>query len=114
MDRININIKLGGEKLRLAIPIEQEPIYRSIGYELDRLYYVYKEIYPEKDGQQLYAIIAYAYALQKAGVITYDTMHNVSSRKLHWRAFIAPLKKMFFQSIRHLYYRIENLNTHQY
>ena len=95
MDKTKANIKIGSQKLHISIPAERERAYRLVGQELDRLYYIYKSLYPQLSETELYTTIAFICALQKAGVNIKESPTTISYCRLRWQAFIASVKHFF-------------------
>lgn len=90
--KVSTNIEIGEEVLVMKVPQEKQLKYRSIGIQLNKLFYAYKAEYPKWSNERLYATVAYAYALEKDGLAVSSGVENVSTLRLRWEAFVSHIK----------------------
>lgn len=67
-DRLSIRLDIGGNKIQLTIPRQEEEIYRKAGLLINQKLNAYSEAYSDRDKEQLYcmALIDIATNYQRA------------------------------------------------
>lgn len=61
-DKINIEIKIAGERIMLSVPFDSQEDVRDSEKEIQELYSIWRERFPRKSDHELLAMIAYQYA----------------------------------------------------
>lgn len=62
LEKINIDIKIGGEPIKLQIPFENQDFVREVEAEVNSLYVSCREDFPSRTDKSLMAMMVYKYA----------------------------------------------------
>lgn len=62
LEKINIDIKIGGEPIKLYIPFENQDFTREVEAEINSLYTRWRESFPSRTDKSLMAMMVYQYA----------------------------------------------------
>lgn len=62
LEKINIDIKIGGEPVKLYIPFENQDFTREVEAEVNSLYARWREAFPSRTDKSLMAMMVYQYA----------------------------------------------------
>ena len=61
-DKINMEIKIGGEPIRLTVPFQNQELTRSVEEEINTLYATWHRSFPKRSEKGLLAMMVYQYA----------------------------------------------------
>lgn len=61
-DKINMEIKIGGEPIRLTVPFQNQELTRSVEEEINTLYATWRRSFPKRSDKGLLAMMVYQYA----------------------------------------------------
>lgn len=61
-EKINMEINIGGESIKLTVPFRNQELTRSVEEEINKLFDTWRKTFPKRSEKGLLAMIAYQYA----------------------------------------------------
>ncbi len=61
-EKINMEINIGGEPIKLTVPFQNQELTRSVEDEINKLYATWRRNFPKRSEKGLLAMMVYQYA----------------------------------------------------
>jgi len=61
-EKINMEINIGGESIKLTVPFQNQELTRSVEEEINSLYDTWRRSFPKRSEKGLLAMMVYQYA----------------------------------------------------
>ncbi len=61
-EKINMEINIGGEPIKLTVPFQNQELTRSVEEEINNLYAAWRRSFPKRSDKGLLAMMVYQYA----------------------------------------------------